>query len=214
MGCGASAVAPQCEQLVADERLDLGAERRRRSGADAADGERKPSRRSSAEREAHDKRKAVRRHSSAKREAHGERKTARRRSSAEREAAAKGEPGTGFAARPLQMKPTESFAHNFKYQDPDAWRSKREEDELENFADYKKEKGRRQLTGELTAEEEALSKQNSKNLRGREEHMEEDKLQAYAEYRKIASGHGSWVGGKAPVDAKVAAKAAKGPAKE
>ena len=69
-------------------------------------------------------------------------------------------------------------------------------------------------TGELTAEEEALNKKNKKNLRGKADHIEKDKLQAYAEYRKIASGHGSWVGGKAPMDAKTVAKAVKGPIRE
>ena len=93
--------------------------------------------------------KPSRRRSTAEREAHDERKAARRRSSAEREAAkdktSSSPKAKGLAGKPLQMKPTESFARNFKYQDPDAWRQKREEDEIDNFKDYKKEKGRRQL---------------------------------------------------------------------
>jgi hypothetical protein len=195
MGCGASTssyVAPEEEQEVEHRRRrsssDGAKHSRRRSSAERderkhsrrrssaeRDDQKQTRRRSSAER---DDQKHSRRRSSAEREAH---KHSRRRSSAEREersAKAKGG-GGGLAGRALQVKPSESFARNFKYQDPDQWRQQRDGDEVDNFQVYRAEKEKR---GGKTHIDEELSAENRRNMLDRQSHMSEDKLQSYMQY--------------------------------
>ena len=199
MGCGASTssyVAPEEEQEVEHRRRrsssDGAKHSRRRSSAERderkhsrrrssaeRDDQKQTRRRSSAER---DDQKHSRRRSSAEREAH---KHSRRRSSAEREersAKAKGGGGGGgggLAGRALEVKPSESFARNFKYQDPDQWRQQRDGDEVDNFQVYRAEKEKR---GGKTHIDEELSAENRRNMLDRQSHMSEDKLQSYMQY--------------------------------
>jgi hypothetical protein len=181
---------------------------RRRSSAERE--ERKPShRRSSAEREGRkpsrrrssaerDEGKHSRRHSSAERD---ERKHSRRRSNVEREegkssrrrsseehkrGTARGaatEGGGGLVGRPLQIgKPSESFARNWKYQDPDQWRERRDADEIEQFQAYTEDKQQR---GGKTLIDEELEAEKRRNLKDKHSHIPQKQLDSYMEYVRV-----------------------------
>eukprot|EP01043_Picozoa_sp_COSAG02_P065421 COSAG02_NODE_9866_length_2088_cov_1.517345_1_plen_279_part_00 len=156
---------------------------------------RKPSRRrSSAER---DEGKHSRRHSSAERD---ERKHSRRRSSVEREEGkssrrrseehkrgtaigAATEGGGGLVGRPLQIgKPSESFVRNWKYQDPDQWRERRDADEIEQFQAYTEDKQQR---GGKTLIDEELEAEKRRNLKDKHSHIPQKQLDSYMEYVRV-----------------------------
>ena len=102
------------------------------------------------------------------------------RSSAEREEHKRSR-GEGLPGRPLQLgpQPSESFTRNWKYQDPDQWRERRDADETEQFQAYTENKQQR---GGKTRIDEELESEKRRNLEDKLSHIPGQQLDSYLEY--------------------------------
>ena len=98
----------------------------------------------------------------------------------------------GLEGRKLHRSATgvsDSFVRNTRYQDPDQWRARKDDDTDEQYRAYKYQKSRNR--GAEVEEDLSMVKAN---LLGKEEQVSGRKLRLYAQYRKEAKSHGSWAG--------------------